>query len=482
MLRRLSALRSHLAKHIPLTGGVIYHYRGNKHESFVRLAERTPLLILLALIALLIVFPARVWGIALVGICLMVGICTWWAIQGARLTSFSRQLLHTWAQVGDRLEETFILQNDFWLPLLAAEITDHANLPGYNASTVRSISGNQSDRWSQKAISSRRGVFQLGPTTIRFGDPLGIFEVTCDYPQTHEILVVPPILHHLDIPPPSGGGQGVAVSRQRNLVETGIIGGVRDYQPGDPFRRIHWPLSMRHQDFLVKEFDNEKGGNIWLVLDLDQAVHVGEGQESTLEYAIIWAASWAWHLLKQGKGVGLFTFGSERIVVPPASGTAQLNNVLRALAPLDTQVELPLSYLLHEVKPFMSSGHSLVVFTPSAAPEWPLELMRLNLATAVKGVVLLDAVTFLQGSSEVMDGTHQKIPDKASEEPILYTSQEQVVWLRAMLSRIGIPIHLVQHQPSLDARPSAPGGGDWDYLVTPWGKVIVRSAPAQVKP
>jgi hypothetical protein len=149
---------------------------------------------------------------------------------------------------------------------------------------------------------------------------------------------------------------------------------------------------------------------------------------------------------------------------------------------LETQTDIPLNTLLHEVKPFLARGHSLIIVTPSADAEWPLKLMQLNLAAAVKGVVLLDVATFPHKAPAIARQTDPDISADEPEMPILEASYERVAWLRAMLARMGIPVHLVQHQPDLDARPSTPGGGDWSYIVTPWGKVVVRSAPAQVQP
>jgi uncharacterized protein (DUF58 family) len=476
MLRRLRTLLPHLLRIMFARNGIVYSYQGSHYQSSVRIVERAPQVVLVLLFVFLVIFPSRVWLVLLVAIGLLLGISAWWAVRSASSIRFDRQLLHTWAQVGDRLEEIFVLQNNFLLPILAVEISDHSDLPGYNASSVRGVGGYNNERWRQRAVSVRRGVFRVGPTTLRFGDPLGIFEVTCEHPQTHELLVVPPILHSLSVEALSGGGHGMAVSRQRNLTETGIIGGVRDYHPGDPVRRIHWPLSLRHQNFLVKEFDDEKGGDIWLVLDLDPAVHAGEGQESTLEYAIIWAASWAWHLLEQGKGVGLFTSGPERIIIQPASGSAQLNHILRALAPLEAHADIPLSVLLREVKPFLARNHSIVVFTPSSAADWPLELTQIDLRSVVKGVVLLDAATFQE---EIVTGPHE---EGAGGEAPWYLNGERMSWLRAVLAGMGIPVHLVQHQTSLDARPGSPGDGALEDIVTPWGKVVTRPSSMQVKP
>lgn len=482
MLRRAVLLLISFIKGILAEDGIVYHCRVNQSERTVRVTERAPLAALVVLLALLAIFPSRAWLVTVVAAALLSGVSFWWAVQSARLLNFHRLLRHTWTQVGDYLEENFLLENNFSLPILAIEITDESDLPGYNASTVRAAGGRASDQWSQKAVSTRRGIFHLGPTTLRMGDPLGIFEITCRYPQAREVMVAPPVLHGLSVIAPSGGGHGATASRQRNLIETSIIGGVRGYHPGDPVRRIHWPLSVRHQNLLVKDFDDEKGGAIWLALDLDQAVHAGQGQESTLEYAIIWAASWAWHLLKQGKGVGLYTSTPERLVIPPAGGTAQINRILRALAPLNANAGIPLSALLHEITPFLAHNHSLVVITPSTAADWPVELAQPDLRAAVKGAVLLDAETFNHKPPEIAQEMPVQEMAGAYQPPAPTSGGERLGWLRAMLARMGVPVYLVQHQKILAALPSTPGSGDWDYIVTPWGRVVVRSSPAEVQP
>ncbi len=379
-------------------------------------------------------------------------------LLAARGASFERRVLHTWMQVGDLLEEAFTLHNASPFPLLAAEIDDRSDLPGYNLSTVRAAGANSQTTWRLRGRSRRRGVFRLGPTTVRFGDPLGMFGVTCDYPHTREVLVFPPVLHDLSVPGLAGGGQGQAASRQRSLAETAAIGGVRDYRPGDPIRRIHWPLSARHQTFLVKEFDREMGGNVWLVLDLDPQAHAGSGDNSTLEYAVIWTASWAWHLLRAGKGVGLVACIPQPVVIPPASGSAQLWQMLRVLAPVEAQANLPLAALLRDVQPRLRRGNSLVIVTPSTSSDWPPLLAQPVLRAAVRDVVLLDAASFEQAQ------------DPGSVDGI-----------RAVLAGLGIGVQVVRCQPGLHASPAAPGGGDWEFRVTPHGRVIVRARPADVR-
>jgi uncharacterized protein (DUF58 family) len=471
---------------------VLYRYQGDDRSVELRAPVRWPFLMLLVLAALMIALPARIWVVTFSGLAVALGASTLWALLSARRVRFARRVRHAWTQVGDRLEEVLTLDNDSPLPLLAAEIIDHSDLPGYTIGGIRAIEGSCHGQWREVGISRRRGLFRLGPTTLRFGDPLGLFTITCHYPYSREVLVFPPVLDDLDLAAPSGGGHGAALSRRRSLDETAAIGGVRDYVPGDPIRRIHWPLTARHQMFLVKEFDREMGGDTWIVLDLQEAVQAGQDEQSTIEYGVIWAASWAWRLLREGKGVGLFMYAPARTLIAPVRGTGHLWTLLRALAPAEAETPIPLAELLREIRPTVQRGDALVIITPSLAQDWPERLVQPGLQMVSKQVLLLDAETFRRedlaaetvgapATSGCLVGAQGQAQGRPLQESPSDAGGASAAGMRSLLLSMGVRTHLIQRRERLSARPAAPGAGDWEMATTPWGSVVVRSRPAEVR-
>ena len=103
----------------------------------------------------------------------------------------ARRLEARWVQVGDMMEERFIIWNGSALPVLWAEVTDHSNVPGYNADTVRSVDGNADLQWTYSGSATRRGEFHLGPWSVETGDPLGIFGVRIRSPACAPAAGVP---------------------------------------------------------------------------------------------------------------------------------------------------------------------------------------------------------------------------------------------------------------------------------------------------
>ena len=43
---------------------------------------------------------------------------------------------------------------------------------------------------------------------------------------------------------------------------------VREYQPGDDVRRIDWPLTARSDRAFVREAHEDRGVDVWLVVDI----------------------------------------------------------------------------------------------------------------------------------------------------------------------------------------------------------------------
>lgn len=55
-----------------------------------------------------------------------------------------------------------------------------------------------------------------------------------------------------------------------------VVRGVRDYVPGDPVRRVHWPSSARRGDLVVKEVEEPGAPRLVVVLDLGGGAAAGE--------------------------------------------------------------------------------------------------------------------------------------------------------------------------------------------------------------
>lgn len=361
--------------------------------------------LLVVVLCLHILNPNRVWIALLVCVGGMVGFGYLWSRQMARMLTISRQQQYGWAHVGDLLQERFELTNSSLFPLLWVEIDDHSDLPGYSARSVRSVEGRQTIHWRTEGSCRQRGLFTLGPWSARTGDPFGFFDVAFDYPKARSILVYPPVVHLPTIRLPRGAATGAGRTSQRSIDVTTNAAGVRTYSPGDSLSRVHWRTTAKLDRLMVKTFDLEPSGDLWIVLDLDAAVQAGEGEESTEEYGVILASSLADRVLQRNRAVGLVAYGAAHArdsadveplptIVMPQKGRAHQWRILQALAVVRAGGNWPLAHVLAEMDRNLGRGMTLAVITPSCDPDWLpglLPPMRRGVAPAI---LLLDPTTF----------------------------------------------------------------------------------------
>jgi uncharacterized protein (DUF58 family) len=426
----------------------------NPNLSFakIRLASRLWPLLGLLLLVLQLLWPNRAWSTLLIILAGSWLLSFFWTLSLARRLFMERKMRYGWAQVGDLLEERFTIINDSFLPALWLEVDDHSNLPGYTAGRVTSIGGNQSMEWKTEGACTRRGLFNLGPTTLRSGDPLGLCNMELLLPNATVLLVLPPVLPLPAIEIAAGGRAGEGRRPRRAALETTVsVETVREYAPGDPLKAIHWPTSARRDGLYVRQFEHMPSSDWWIFLDLERRVQLGSGFTSTEEHAIILAASLANRGQREGHAVGLVTCSPDLTWIAPQHSSGHSMSLLRALA-LAKPGERPLADLLANAHKSVRNGASLIIITPNVQADWAAPLLQLVRIGITPTVLLLDPLSF--GGTDSTAGA------------------------QALLTDYGIAHNVIQSD--LLNRPEARPGrqGKWEWRTLGRGKAVAVRKPA----
>jgi uncharacterized protein (DUF58 family) len=392
----------------------------------VRLQSRAGYLPLLVglLILLQLVVPYKGWMILLVGLGGAWLVSYLWARSLARGLELTREMRYGWAQVGDQLQERLTLTNQGRFPAPWVAVIDHSTLPGYQVSRVLGVGERAQMHWFEQGLCSRRGLYILGPTRLQAGDPFGFYRVDVEYPNSFAMMVMPPIVHlpTIDVAPGGRAGEG---RRQDSALEHAVsASSVREYRPGDSLRWIHWPTLARRDEPFVRTFDSTPSSDWWIILDMDQQVQAGSGQEATEEHGVILAASLADRGLQTGKAVGLVAHGQELVWLPPRLGADQRWEILRALALVESG-RCSLAELLARTGPALGQRGSLVIISPDVDGHWLESLVPLMRRGLVPTVLLLEPAAFggqdsavrVLASLEAMEVTHYLITPDLLDRP-----------------------------------------------------------------
>lgn len=402
------------------------------------------------LLFLQLAFPYRGWFLLLIGLISLWVISYFWARSLAHTLQLTRQMRYGWSQVGDRLEERFMLTNTGWAPALWAEIVDYTDMPDYNTGRVTGVGAADSTQWRTSGVCSRRGVYTLGPTGVRTGDPFSLYTVTIRFPDSRQLMVAPPVVTLPEIEVAPAGRTGEGPPRSHAVQPTISVSTTREYVPGDSMRWIHWRTSARRDDLYVRLFDETPASDWWIFLDMDAGAHIGTGEHSTEEHSVILAASLAHRGLRADRNVGFVSHGTELVWMPADKGEQQRLRILRELAVLEPGQQ-PLAALLERSRQSLSKHTSLIIITPSLDARWVESLLLLRRRGAKPTVLLLD--------------------------PASFGGQGDAGAIQATLVSQGIACHIITRD-LLDRPEARPGQlGQWEWRTLATGRVITVQEP-----
>ena len=132
--------------------------------------------------------------------------------------------------------------------------------------------------------TERRGIFAVGPLTIRRGDPIGLVDRGNEQADQGRLIVHPRI--HLVSPFPAGSVRDLDGIPSGEAVEGGItFSGLREYVPGDDLRLIHWRSSARIGELMVRHNIDVNRPRTAVLLDTTSRVHDEESFEDAIRVA-----------------------------------------------------------------------------------------------------------------------------------------------------------------------------------------------------
>lgn len=339
-----------------------------------------------------------------------------WTIFSLLGIHLSRSSRITRKQVGEVFTEEYEIINRSRIPKLWLKVTDLSDLVGGTGSKVITGMGrNQTRSYIGLTLLQKRGWFSLSPTQIESGDIFGLFVLEKRFVSDQRLLVIPFMVDFQFLLAPFGILPGGHALREKTLEVTPYAAGVREYVPGDPLKRIHWPSSEKKQMLIVKEFEKDPLAEVWIFLDARKAGHIrsdesgladlhriwwGRYQKAfrlppdTAEYAISISASVAKYYINQKREVGLVAAGQNYTILPAERGERQLGKILETLAVIEPEGKLPLWALVNTQAKQLARGSTVILITPENDEQILTMSMELIHRGLIPVLILIDPSGF----------------------------------------------------------------------------------------
>ena len=131
------------------------------------------------------------------------------------------------------------------------------------------------------------GVFSSGIRSCMVEDLLGIFERTVIPKDTEYSLTVLPLTFETEPLVMAPGDPGSEIM-SRATEDLNAPSDTRSYQPGDAMKKIHWKLSLRKGELMVRKFDEPVLQEVLILMDCSRPPDLGHARaEADLRDALL---------------------------------------------------------------------------------------------------------------------------------------------------------------------------------------------------
>lgn len=407
--------------------------------------------IIMALLILVVgFFAGRNAALLALGLVLLiiVGVSTIWKNLALARVTYQRSFDRSRVFPGEAVEMTISVANDKSLPLTWLRISDELPVSPETDNVISQTSVEVTGKYilvNSYSMHARervnrvvtlqflaRGYHTLGPVTYKSGDIFTLFTIEREHKYLSTIVVYPEVetLDELGLPAKEPFGE---LKIRRSLFTDPIrTRGIRDYQPEDRFRDVHWKATARRGELQTKVYDPSTGMTLAVFLNVATMPRHWLGfYPELLEKVISVAASMANYGVEQGWGVGVYANGSypgsdQPIRVPPSRSPGQLTHILEALAAVTEFATASIDLMLLRESPNLHWVSTIVLVTAVITDEIMIALTRLQ--EAGRRVVLLS----LADDPPAADQGHiltyhikSGVPAWQNQEPLPATMQRE---------------------------------------------------------
>lgn len=195
-----------------------------------------------------------------------------------------------------------------------------------------------------QVVPAARGNYAFGDIYLRAVGILGLGMRQFKVAAACNVRVYPNLLgmRDYDILLRKGRLQEVGLKPARIIGSGTEFETLREYVPGDDFRRINWPATARRGKPMMNEYDTDRSQNIILALDAGRMMTVNVGGLTKMDHAVNSALMLGYVATLHGDRVGLLVFADEVMTfLPPGRGRTQLNRIIEALYQVRPAVSEP---------------------------------------------------------------------------------------------------------------------------------------------
>jgi len=166
--------------------------------------------------------------------------------------------------VDDKVKYSIKIKNKLFLPLAFVSI-DENNKNFFPIAT--NLNPFQKKVIKRNVLFKKRGIYTVGPITVKIKDPFSIFQMKKTVNRRYNIVVYPKV-YDIAFDLPLALDIGGFASRAKQFEDYTNLANLREYVDGDSLKKVHWRISAKLQKLYVKEYQHTALSEVVVLWDL----------------------------------------------------------------------------------------------------------------------------------------------------------------------------------------------------------------------
>ena len=269
---------------------------------------------------------------------------------------------------GDNIDLNFKVENTTFLSIPHMEIVSNLSreLTGQSPNKlIISLDKGEDFNYKENLILRRRGYYELGKIEIIITDVFGFYSFKKILTEEISLLVYPkPIsissFQTIISKKPGQWYLDNSIFKDVNQIKT-----LRDYEEGDSIKSIHWKLSAKTDNLIIKEYENPGDNKLVLFLDNNMDLFKTDVNRRLEDKIVDIGLSLINYSLEENIKIELNTKNSTTPIKVEGQSISDLKPFLEVLARFKGNGSLDFISMVMESIHFLNQESTVIIITPN---------------------------------------------------------------------------------------------------------------------
>ena len=269
---------------------------------------------------------------------------------------------------GDTIDIEYKVENRSFLNIPYMEIQSDITrqLAGKNISKVLlTLDKKKSFTNKESVILKRRGYYQLGELNVTIRDVFRFYSFKKKIISNTSLLVYPETINLSTFEITAGLQAGELLIHNSAFQDKSRVSSLRDYREGDSIKSMHWKLSAKKDNPIVKDYESRVDTNAVIFMDNNNLLYKRDVDRRLEDKAADVALSIINYCLNNSIEVSLETQNEEKYIEIQGQQNSDLKPFLEALARFSGNGVLVIRSLLMLRIDTIKKGSTVIIITPN---------------------------------------------------------------------------------------------------------------------